>query len=211
MKTSCQAVAVTASFVAAGLAPAASANQFIDLGGPATGFVAVNNFKNSSSQNGIEGLDSNGNFNPGHNGLPDYPNFQIPVGGTNAGVFSAVIASPQSTANDYATALSNAFYGGASVVVNNQTITEPAAATLSAGRIDFDNALVTGTGIETVPVTALNFDFNTFAWDGTVDPAVTGDPRSNFSTAPLNVSPFSSVFTPFNDGSGSGNAQLYYL
>lgn len=200
--------AVALALFAAQVADAA--NRFVDLGGPATGFFAITNFKNSATQNGIEGVDANGDFNPLHNGLPEYPNFEVPAGATNAGVFTAIIASPQSTSNDYSSLLSEVS-SGALPTVNNQTITQPDAATLSAGRIDYDNSLVTGAGIEVVPVSELSFDFNTFEWDGTVTPSQTGDPRSNFSTAPVNISPFSPIQTPFNDGGGAGNAQLYYL
>lgn len=196
--------------VSIGLTFSTSAAQFVDLGGPASGYVAAFNFKNSGTQNGIEGKDTDGNFNPNHNGLPDYPNFQIPVGFTNAGVYTAIITSPLAAGADYS-AISADFYGGAPITINNQVNSQADFSTLSAGRIDFDNALVTGVGTEIVPVTALTFDFNTFEWDGVVD----AEPRSNFTLAnpapPIMISPFSPVYTEFNDGSGSGNAQLFYL
>jgi len=209
LATTCLAAMIAATTATA------HATQFVDLAGPATGFLAVNNLKNSTTQNGIEGKNSDGTFNPGHNGLPQYPNFQIPAGFTNGGVYSAVIASPQSTASDYSV-FSDEFYGGAPLTVNNQTITEPSFSTLSAGRIDYDNDLVTGVGTETVGVGDLTFNFNTFLWDGNVTPAQTGDSRSNFDASfaspenPIAISPFSPVITAFNDGGGAGNAQLYY-
>lgn len=215
MKTNKLVVLLTCSVLlfAAG---AQAATVSIELDGPATGFLAINNFKNSGTQAGIEGNNPDGTFNPGHNGLPDYPNFQIPPGFTSEGVWSAVIASPQSSASDYASAFSSAFYGGSALTVNNQTITQPDFSTLSAGVIEYDDSLVSLTGTSTIPVGDLSFDFNTFAWDGNVTPAVTGDPRSNFD-APyadpgneIMISPFSAVFTPYNDGSGSGNAQTFY-
>jgi len=195
---------------------AAQASDFVDLAGPATGFFAVSNVKNSTTQNGIEGKDINGNFNPSHNGLPDYPNYQIPTGFSNPGVWSAIIASPQSTANDYAAFL-EAFYPGESITVNNQTITQSDFSTFSSGRIDYDNALVAGLGIENVPVSALTFNFNTYAWDGDIDSAQTGYAGSNWNNPnitdldPLFISPFSPVYTPYNDGSGLGNAGQGYL
>lgn len=197
-------------------ASAQAATVSIELGGPATGFLAINNFKNSATQDGIEGNNPDGTFNPDHNGLPEYPNFQIPPGFTNEGVWSAVIASPQSSASDYASAFSSTFYGDTALTVNNQDITQPDFSTLSAGVIEYDDSLVSLTGTSIIPVGDLSFDFNTFAWDGNVTPAVTGDPRSNFD-APyadpgneIMISPFSTVFTPYNDGSGSGNAQVFY-
>ena len=188
----------------------------IELAGPATGFVAINNFKNSSTQNGIEGNDMSGVFNPNHNGLPEYPNFQIPDGFTNGGVWSAIIASPQSSASDYASIFSSEFYADTALTVNNQTITQPDFDTLSAGEIAYDGSVVSSTGISTIPVSELSIDFNTFAWDGNITPAQTGDARSSFDASyaspkdPIMISPFSPVYTPYNDGSGSGNAQVFY-
>ncbi len=193
----------------------AHADQFVDLGGPATGFLAVNNIKNSTTQDGIEGKNPDGSFNPGHNGLPEFPNFRIPAGFTNGGVYTAIIASPLSTASDFSV-FSDEFYGGTPLTINNQTITQPDFSTLSAGRIDYDNGLVTGVGTETVGVGDLSFDFDTFLWDGNVTPAQTGDPRSNFDATfadpgnPIAISPFSPVISEFNDGGGAGNAQLFY-
>ncbi|MEM1330936.1 MAG: hypothetical protein AAGG07_10275 [Planctomycetota bacterium] len=181
--------------------------NFIDLGGDATGYIAALNFKNSSTQNGIEGKNSDGTFNPNHNGLPDYANFQIPSGFQNAGVWTAIIASPLSAGADYSP-ISDAFYGGADIGFNNQAVTQADASSLSSGRIDYDNSLISGSGQEFIPVSELSFDFNTFEWDGVVD----AEPRSNFqlSNAPINISPLSPVYTEYNDGSGSGNAQLFY-
>jgi hypothetical protein len=189
---------------------AAPEGGYIDLGGPATGCLAIQNVKNSTTRNGIEGKNPDGTYNPDHNGLPDYPNFQIPAGYTNAGIWSAVIASPQSTASDYATAFSNEFYGGSPLTVNNQTITQSDFSTLSAGYIDYDDALVSGSGVEIVPVSALTFNFNTFHWDGVVGPS--NDPRTSWTVtgAPYDISPLSPVDTPYNAGSGAGNAQFFY-
>lgn len=198
MKSLIHAPQAASLLAAVGIATAANANQFIDLGGPATGFIALSNYKNSSSQSGIEGT---------ANGLPEYPNYQMANGN-----YTAVIASPQSTTSDYSAFGSfGSGFSGTSFAIKNQTITQSDFATLSAGRIDFDNSLVTGVGTETIPASALSFDFNTFAWDGTVTTAQTGDLRSNFATTPVNISPFSPVYSPYNDGSGAGNAQLYYL
>lgn len=188
---------------------------FIDLGGPTTGYVALTNAKNSTSESGISGRNPDGSINPNHNGLPDYPYFEVPSGFVSgSGTWTAVIASPQSTANDYAL-LGDAFFGGNVLDIQNQAVTQADASTLSAGRLNFDASQLTGIGTEVVPVGALAFDLNTFAYDGLVDPAVTGDPRSNWppvgATVPqLNISPFSPVFTPYNDGSGAGNAPFAY-
>ncbi|MEM9882522.1 MAG: hypothetical protein AAF800_06375 [Planctomycetota bacterium] len=201
------------SAVIAGSAPAAAtdAELFIDLAGPATGFAATFNFKNSTSQNNIQGLDGSGNPTPFHNGLPQYPNFRIPTGSTNAGVYSAIIASPQSTASDYAAALAP-FYGGTSLTISNQTVTQPDFDTLSSGRIDFDHGLIAPVGSSVIGVDDLSFNFNTFTWDGVIAPGQTGDSRSNLTTpgAPLDISPLSPAYTPYNDGSGGGNAQIFY-
>lgn len=186
----------------------ANAETFVDLGGPATGFAAISNAKNSSTQAGIEGT---------NNGLPEYPNYQLANGN-----WTAVIAGPLSADSDYSgfasfpSGFTPATPGGP-FVVNNKTITQPDFATLSAGRINFDNDLVTGSGIETVPTSALEIDLNTFAWDGNVTEAQTGDSRSNFDgdfaspESPVMISPFSPAYTPYNDGGGGGNAQFFYL
>ncbi|MEM6392110.1 MAG: PEP-CTERM sorting domain-containing protein [Planctomycetota bacterium] len=177
----------------------------VELGGPATGYAALSNFKNSSSQNGIEGLDANGDFNPNHNGLPDYPNYQMANGN-----FTAIIASPLDAGSDYSDfANFGSGFTGPTFTVNNQTVSQANFSRLSAGRISFDNSLYSTVGNVNIPVADLSFDFNTFEWDGVVD----AEPRSNFQlpNAPIDVSPFSPVFTKFNDGSGAGNAQVYYL
>ncbi|MEM9585956.1 MAG: hypothetical protein AAGA03_01640, partial [Planctomycetota bacterium] len=177
--------------------------EYIDLGGPATGYFAVSNFKNSSTQNGIEGKDSNGNFDPSHNGLPDFANYQMANGN-----YTAVIASPLSAGSDYTAfgSFGSGTFNGDPIQINNQVVSQPDFSTLSVGRIDY--APITGVGTEVVSVANLTFDFNTFEWDG----SVTAEPRSNFQlpNAPINISPLSPVYTPFNDGSGAGNAQLFY-
>src|SRR5690606_8025441 len=69
------------AFAAAVLSMAGAAcAAVIDLGGPATGYLAVSNYKNSVSQAGIEGAG---------NGLPGYPNYAIPAGQANAGRWTA--------------------------------------------------------------------------------------------------------------------------
>ncbi|MEM6392109.1 MAG: hypothetical protein AAF797_04995 [Planctomycetota bacterium] len=200
--------ALTTACIAAaiGWTPSLLAAEFIDLAGPATGFAALSNAKNSTTQNGIEGKDASGNFDPLHNGLPEYPNYQLANGN-----YTAIIAGPQSTTSDYsAFAAFGSGFSGSSFQVNNQNITQSDFSTLSSGRIDYDDStLVNGSGV--VPVSALTFDFNTFAWDGTITPDQTGDPRSNWTVDPVNISPLSPVQTPFNDGSGAGNAQFYHL
>jgi len=194
------------------LASHGAAASYIQLGGPATGFAAISNFKNSGTRNAIEGRDSNGDPDPNHNGLPDYANYQMANGN-----YTAIIAGPQSSTSDYSAFGSfSSGFGGSSLTVNNQTITQPDFPTIAAGRIDYDNALVSGVGTETVPVSALTFNFNTYAWDGNVTSAQTGDSRSNFDASyadpgnPRMISPFSPVHTPYNDGSGAGNAPLFY-
>ncbi|MEM7577761.1 MAG: hypothetical protein AAF328_09820, partial [Planctomycetota bacterium] len=118
----------------------------------------------------------------------------------NPGVFSAIIASPLSTANDY-TAFLAGVYGTAPAINTPVTAaTQPDAGTLSAGRIDYDNGLVSGTGTETVPVSALTFDFNTLNYDGSRGGSIGAGP----------ISPFSPIYTPFNNGGGAGNAALAY-
>lgn len=199
--------AACGALVAALACTTAQAERVVSLGGPATGYVALFNAKNSTTQNGIEGKDPSGNFNPNHNGLPDYPNFQIPTDPPGTGVFTAVIASPLLAAADY-TPISDEFFGGDPIVYNNQNRNQSDAAALSAGEIGYDNQLVPAVGNVTIPVSQLTFDFNTFIWDGVVD----AEPRSNFTlpTAPIAISPFSPVYTEFNDGSGAGNAQFFY-
>ena len=202
------------------------AEKYIDLGGPATGFLAVSNIKNSSTQNGIEGKNLDGSINTGHNGLPDYPNFQIPAGFNNGGVWTAIIASPQSTANDYQ-AFIDAFYPGENPTINNQVVTQPDAASFSAGRIHYDNSVHNTTGTVTIPVSQLTLDFNTFEWDGSLNgdggfegqptPGRDADnPRSILSNGTTGVpvtrmiSPFSPVYTIYNDANGFGNAAIWY-
>jgi len=195
--------------------------DFIDLGGPATGYLAVSNIKNSSTQNGIEGKDSSGNFNPFHNGLPDYPNFLVPAGFTNEGVYTAIITSPPSASHDY-TEFFNTFYSTASTTptVNNQVVTQPGADSFSAGRIDYDNSLVSPTGTSTIGVGDLSLDFNTFEWDGNIngDGGATGLPTPGANAdspwvvpgGPFMISPFSPIYTIYNDSNGAGNAAIFY-
>ncbi len=187
----------------------AHAEIIIDLGGPATGYLAVSNFKNSTTRNGIEGKDESGNPSPGHNGLPDYPNYQIPPGQLNAGVWTAIIASPQFAGADYSPMYA---YGGLEpedVTVHNRTITDPNYSTMSAGQISFASGILTGIGLETVGVSQLNFNFDTYAWDGK-----TGGDHGPWDVgnvpAPYNISPFSPIYTEYNDGTGAGNASLIY-
>jgi len=161
------------------------AGMVIDLGGPATGYLAISNFKNSTTQAGIEGT---------ANGLPDYANYQLANGN-----YTAIIASPLDATSDYSgfAGFSTGFGGGA-FAVNNQIITQSDASSLSAGQIGFDNGLLSGSGTETIGVSNLAFNFDTFAYDGS-----RGGPAGM-------ISPFSPLYTPYNDGSGNGNASLFY-
>lgn len=187
-----------AIFAALAASPALRAEtRYIDLGGPAAGYLAVSNMKNSTSQDGIENK-------TGGNGLEDYPNYQIPAGQANAGRWTAIIASPQFAGADYSRLYA---YGGVSagdVTVNNQTITDSNYSTLSAGLIGFDSSLLTGLGTETIGVSSLTFNLNTYEWDGyTANGWNTG-------TGTINISPFSPVYTDYNDGGGAGNAAGFY-
>mgnify|MGYP000871439779 CR=1 FL=1 len=177
--------------------------QYIDLGGPASGYLAVANFKNGVSQNDIEGKDAEGNPNPNHNGLPDYPNYQIPTGQTNAGRWTAIIVSPQFSGADY-----SALYGNAAgVTVNNQGVTDANYATMSAGLIGFDKSLLTGAGTEVIGVSNLTFNFDTYLWDG-----YTGGDKGPYQVTgtPTYISPFSTAQTAYNDANGAGNAAIVY-
>ncbi|WP_309380349.1 PEP-CTERM sorting domain-containing protein [Cerasicoccus frondis] len=190
----------------AALATTASALSYVDLGGPANGYLALTNFKSSSSQNGIEGLDGSGNPSPSHNGLPDYPNYQAPAGYYNEGNYIAIITSPLDTTNDYS-GISTNFYGGTPLTINNLTTTQANASTMSAGHIIFDESVLTGVGTETIGVGDLTFDFDIYQWDG----FTTGDGGPfEVTGAPEYISPFSPIYTVYNDGSGAGNAQIYY-
>ncbi|MEM7791933.1 MAG: hypothetical protein AAF546_11075 [Verrucomicrobiota bacterium] len=200
------------------LSATASIN-YIDLSGPATGGFNIHNAKNSSTQNGIEGKNPDGSFNSSHNGLPDYANFQIPDGFTNAGVYTAIINSPLDASYDYSNML-NHFYGDPGIQVNNAGNTQPGVSSFSAGRIDYDNSLVTGIGTETVGVSNLTLDFNTFEWDGNINgdgganglptPGPDADNPWVVSGGPYMISPFSPVYTIYNDSSGAGNAAFFY-
>ena len=177
--------------------------QYLDLGGPASGYLAVANFKNSGSQNGIEGKNAEGNPDPSHNGLPDYPNYQIPTGQPNAGAWTAIIASPQFSGADY-----SALYGNsADVTVNNQGITDSDYATMSAGLIGFDKLLLSGVGTEVISVSNLTFNFDTYLWDG-----YTGGDKGPYQVTDTSsyISPFSTIYTAYNDASGAGNAAIVY-
>ncbi len=177
-----------------------AAIQYIDLGGPATGYLAVSNFKNSTTQLGIE----NKEFG---NGLGDYPNYLIPAGQTTAGRWTAIIASPQFSGADYSPLYAYNGVNPGDVTVNNLTVSDTNYATMSAGLIGFDDSLLSGTGTETIPVEALTFNFDTYLWDGK-----TGGDQGGWTafTTPLYISPFSPIYTDYNDGSGAGNASLYY-
>lgn len=193
------------AFATIAVAGNANAATYVDLGGPATGFLSVTSFKTSTTQNGIEGKDVNGDPDPGHNGLPDYPNFEVPAGSPSEGVYSAIIASPQSTTNDYS--VLSTFYNDSPLAINNQAITQSDFATMSAGHIHYDNSLVTGSGTEIVPVSQLTFGFDIFEWDG----VTTGDGGpTTVPNTPTFISPFSPIYTEYNDAGGFGNAQLWY-
>ncbi len=168
-----------------GTAPTLFSAAYVDLGGAASGYLAISNAKNSTTQEGIEGIS---------NGLPEYPNYQMAND-----LWTAIIASPLDAGADYADfANFSTGFGGSSFTVNNQVTTQPDASTLSAGRIHFDNSLVSGSGTEVVGVGDLSFDFDTYRHDGS-----RGGPNGY-------ISPFSPLFTPYNDGSGFGNAAFYY-
>ncbi len=184
--------------------PASAAIQYINLGGPATGYLAVSNFKNSTSQNGIEGKNSSGEPVAGHNGLPDYPNYLIPESHDNPGRWTAIIASPQYSGADYSPLYAHSGVNPGDVTVNNLTVSDANHATMSAGLIGFDNSLLTGSGLETIPVNALIFNFDTYLWDGK-----TQNNWTVFST-PTYISSFSPVYTEYNDANGAGNAALIY-
>lgn len=197
-----------ASLAAALLAssPVAShaATKYIDLGGPATGYLAVANFKNSTSQYGIEGRDDEGNPLAEHNGLPDYPNYRIPAGNTYAGLYTAIIASPLSPSSDYSALYTYNGVTPGATTVNNLTVTDSNHSTMSAGLISYNDSLISGTGTETIPVSALSFNFDTYLWDGK-----TQNGWTVFST-PTYISPFSPAYTSYNDSSGAGNAAIVY-
>lgn len=159
----------------------------VDLAGPATGYLGISNFKNSGTQAGIEGA---------ANGLPDYPNYQIPPGDPNAGVWTAIVVGPQFTGADY-----SPFFSG---TINNLVVTDSDFDTMSAGVIEFDDSSLMGVGTETVPISALTFDFDTFPWDGFTGNGV------DTGAGNLDISPFSPVFTEYNDGGGVGNAAAFY-
>ncbi|MEM0966053.1 MAG: hypothetical protein AAGJ81_07905 [Verrucomicrobiota bacterium] len=187
-----------------------SAQTYVDLGGPATGSFAIIGVKSSSTQNGIEGKDSFGNPTVGHNGLPDYPNFQQPGGGN----WSAIIASPLDASSDYSGLFSSFFPSDPAPTVNNQTETQPDAASLSAGRIEFTP--VSGVGLQVISVGDLTFVFDTYTWDGSINgdggDAVDPDAENTavVSGGPFQISPLSPVYTPYNDASGFGNAAVIY-
>lgn len=224
-------LALAAGLVVSMTGTVAQAAQYVDLGGPATGSLIVANMKNSSTQNGIEAKDSGGNFNPAHNGLPDYANFQIPTGYTNAGVWTALIASTPTTSTADYDAFINAFYPGESPTINNLVTNDPAYSTMSAGRIDYDpTPYLDLNGNGTVPISALTFDLNTFEWDGNINgdggstglptpgpnadnPWVVGQTTPGSPGGPTSshmMSPFSPVYTIYNDSNGAGNAAGWY-
>lgn len=183
-----------------------AATSYVDLAGPATGYLAISNLKNSVSQNGIEGKDANGNLVPNHNGLPDYANYRMANGN-----YTAIIASPQSSTSDYSefATFAPGTYGGSPIAVNNQMISDSNFSTMSAGRINFDSALLTGTGTETIGLASLTFDFDTYEWDGkTANGWQVGAPYNGGGT--YKISPFSPIYTAYNDASGAGNAAVIY-
>lgn len=171
------------------------AASYVDLGGLATGYLAVANFKNSGTQDGIE------NKNGNNNGLPGYANYRMANGN-----YTAIIASPQSTTSDYSAfaSFSSGTFGGAPISINNQINSDANFSTMSAGRINYDNQLITGVGTETIPVSALTFDFNTYEWDGITQNGYNTNTGTSF------ISPFSTVDSIYNDGGGAGNAPLIY-
>lgn len=183
------------------VAGSADAQVVIDLGGPATGYLAVSNMKNSTTD-----IDPDGTPGGilGSNGLPQYPYYVIPAGQTNPGRFSSIIASPQFAGADYSPLYA---YGGVQpgdVQVMNQTITDSNYSTLSAGVIKFDNSHLTGSGTEKISVSNLTFDLNTYEWDGyTANGWNTG-------TGNIKISSFSPVYTDYNYGGGAGNAAGFY-
>lgn len=170
---------------------ASAATQYLSLGGPATGYLAISNYKNSTDQAGIEGTG---------NGLPDYPNYEIPTGQANAGRWTAIITATPSSTADY----SPLYNGVSGVTVNNLVIDDPNYSTLSAGLISYDDSSLTGIGTETISVAALTFNFDIYQWDGyTANGWNTG-------VGTINISPFSTVQTVYNDGGGAGNAAGFY-
>ncbi len=178
---------LTFSLCALGAPAADAAIKYVDLAGPATGYLAIANFKNSPTKEGIEGIG---------NGLPAYPNYLIPAGSTNAGRYTAIVASPMAPGADY-----SPFFGG---TINNATTVDANHSTMSAGLIGFDDSSLTGIGAETLPVSALNFNFDTLSWDGT-----TANGWEVFDS-PVNISPFSAIHTDYNAGGGAGNASVIY-
>lgn len=178
-----------------------AATSYVDLAGPATGYLAVSNFKNSPTQNGIEGKDANGNPDPGHNGLPDYANYRMANGN-----YTAIIASPQSTTSDYSefATFASGTYNGGPIAINNQTIGDSNFSTMSAGRINFDSALLTGSGTETIGLAHLTVDFDIYEWDGKTANGWQVTSPGTF------ISPFSPIYTAYNDAGGAGNAAIIY-
>ncbi|MCW1885557.1 PEP-CTERM sorting domain-containing protein [Luteolibacter flavescens] len=185
------------TIAAAAIPTAHAAVNYVSLGGPATGGLALANYKNSTTQDGIENK-------TGGNGLAQYPNFQIPTGYTNAGRWTAIVTSPQSTSTNYATKFSNAFYGGSPITVHNQTVTDADHSTMSAGLIGYDTSALTGFGTETIPLSGLTINFDTYQWDGYTASGW------NTGVGNVNISPFSTVHTIYNEGGGAGNAAGFY-
>lgn len=206
-----------AAVASASTAQAAPAGNYINLGGigtTSTGYAAAVGYKSGETQNDIEGKDGMGNPSTNHNGLPDHANFLVPAGFEGAGNYTAIVAGPLSASSDYQPILDE-FYGGlSSTVINNQTVTQSDFATMSAGYIDYNDGDITGIGTEVIAAGDLTFNFNTYDWDGEMigdggDATSTGD-NNPFSVAPDFISPFSPVYTPYNDSNGSGNAPLAY-
>jgi hypothetical protein len=151
------------TLLAAGVAtPAFAAVQTFDLAGPdQTGYLSLANVSSGATE--AVALTR----------LPNYPIYETP-----GGIWTSIVAEPLSADSIYAAELDG-------FTVLNKTVTESDFATLSAGTVSYDDASLTGVGVETIPASALTIDVNK---DG-----------------------FSPINSPNNNGSGVGNAGWDYV
>lgn len=157
----------------------------VQLAGPdGSGYLSFSEVKNWNED---PAPGDSGAFDPGTETL--YPYYYNP----DKGIWVTIAAGPLSVDSTYAEE--------ATFAVLNKTITQNDFATISAGQISYDSSLLTGSGIETIGVDDLAFNFNTYYYNGS---------HGGFAQAGY-ISPFSPIDTPYNTGSGSGNFGWSYI
>jgi hypothetical protein len=117
---------------------------------------------------------------------------------TGSGLWTTIVSVPLSSTTTYVQE--------SSFTVLNKTNTQSDFATMSAGVLQYDASLISGSGIEVIGVGNFTMDLNTLSYQNPM-PAPS---QWKGGTAGM-ISPFSPIYSQFNTGSGVGNYGWSYI